>query len=71
MPLPENYYELISRANNEQKTVNRNIFPTGIAEDTRDPGSAYDFLGSALWGAISGHTWGVSEIAAPYGESRE
>ena len=72
MPLPKNYYDLIS----QEKDVTSPSDPYGIYEqwDTepeREPGTMYDALGATLWGAASGLTWGVSEYFRPYGESWE
>ena len=72
MPLPKDYYDLINRDRTVDNRDRSSVF-TDIADpaDAKDPASAYDFLGSALWGAASGLTWGGSELAAPYGKTWE
>ena len=76
MPLPQNYYELISRENNQKKQQqvarNQSIYPDfGPVVPEREPGGAIDFLGATLWGAASGLSWGASEYFVPYGETWE
>ena len=77
MPLPQNYYELISRENNQKKKQeqvarNQSIYPDfGPKAPDREPGGAIDFLGATLWGAASGLSWGASEYFVPYGETWE
>tara|TARA_R100000808_G_scaffold8702_1_gene24480 strand:- start:443 stop:9625 length:9183 start_codon:yes stop_codon:yes gene_type:complete len=66
MPLPDNYFDLV---NNQKRSENRLTPSTGIYRDltpdvqTPQGGNAWDFLGSTLWGATSGVTWGLSELA--------
>ena len=74
MPLSKEYFDIIKSGD---KPLNA---PSGAVTDRRASalypdlsasltdvggGSALDFLGSALWGGVSGLTWGLSEFAVP------
>ena len=63
MPLPDNYYDLINRTKDEDKKEDTYspYKDLGMSEPVRDKGSAYDALGTAAWGYLSGMTWGMSE----------
>ena len=74
MPLSKEYFDIIKSGDSPLNA------PSGAVTDRRASalypdlsasltdvggGSALDFLGSALWGGVSGLTWGLSEFAVP------
>ena len=66
MPLPKEYYDLLEEEKRETRASGYSgLFPDLTVAPETETGGALDFLGSALWGATSGLTWGTSEFAAP------
>jgi len=67
MPLPKEYYDIDkSFIPGADKGSGSALYPDLSASLTSvGGGSALDFVGSALWGATSGVTWGLSEFVAP------
>jgi len=70
MPLPKDYYDLINQAQSEDR-ISSGVFEDLAFEEDRESGSLYDALGGAVWGGLSGLTWGVSEHVTPYGKTWE
>jgi len=65
MPLTENYLGTLDKKQKKSSTQDYLAERYGQlgGEETREEGGLYDFMGSALWGAASGLTWGVSDFA--------
>ena len=70
MPLPKDYYDLINQSQTQDRQES-GAFGDITESDPRDSGSLYDALGSAVWGGVSGLTWGVSEHIMPFGKTWE
>ena len=70
MPLPKEYYDIdtpsLTGGGTSQARGGTALYPDLSGSLTSvGGGNAFDFVGSALWGATSGLTWGLSEFAVP------
>ena len=66
MPLTESYFstrEKKQKKSSTQDYLSQRYGRLEGGDESKDDGNLYDFMGSALWGAASGLSWGVSDFA--------
>ena len=63
MPLTENYLGTLNKKKKQSSTQDYLSERYGQVGQEPEENNLYDFMGSALWGAASGLTWGLSDFA--------